>query len=89
MVLCANQPQQSMINDGVILEEYNKAVDLAIKAAIDLSFWRRHTPRCGFLGAQMWAIVAVGMVGGTCLGDVWRGPCRRPDLLPERMETGH
>ena len=38
-----------LLNDGVILEKYNEAVDLTILATFTMPFWRMHTPRSCFL----------------------------------------
>ena len=38
-----------LLNNGVILEKYNEAVDLAFQSAFALPWWRMNTPRSCFL----------------------------------------
>ena len=38
-----------LLNDGVILEKYNEALNLPILATFTFSFWKMHTPRSCFL----------------------------------------
>ena len=82
-------PNNDLLNDGVLLAKYEETINLAIKGSFILPFWRRNTPRSGFLRAQ--CLTMTGMpewvwaperelkgwdVGGT------------PDLLPESEDDG-
>ena len=51
VVFCAQQPKQRLLNDVVILEMYNKVIDMAIETPLTFLFTRTQTPRI-FLEAQ-------------------------------------
>ena len=74
--------------DGVILEEYNKDVNMAMLWAIDLPFWRGHTPRSGLLGTQRLAVD----LGEWLEEPAWEMPGwdlgGRPDPLLENEDDG-
>ena len=69
-MLCYSAPtsfNNDFINDGVILDEHNKAVNLAVKVATDLIFWRGHTLRCILRRTEV-DKGSSGMFGGFRLG---------------------
>ena len=79
-----------LINDGVIHEQYDKAVSMAIEILSPDPFWRRHTPRSSFLETKQLVMVHCmpgwvwrldrGMMGWELGG--------RPDLLLENEDDG-
>ena len=53
VVFCApTSPNNDLLNDGVILEKYNKAVNVAVGKSFTFLFAQTQTPRVFFLEAQ-------------------------------------
>ena len=79
-----------LLSDGVILEKYNKTVNMAISTSFTFQFWSGHTPRSPFLGAQRLTMEQcmqewVERLEWEMLG--WVNG-RRPDPRPEIEEDG-